>query len=94
MFIPRLCSTVVLLALFGASIFLNNLIGRSIFVLLALFLSFFVTKELCAMLRNIGMETYSFGLCSVNTLIVFFQGLFCLVSPLKYRMIFAPFLWL
>ena len=85
MFIPRLCSTVVLLALFGASIFLNNLIGRSIFVLLALFLSFFVTRELCAMLRNIGMETYSFGLCSVNTLIVFFQGLFCLVSPLKYR---------
>lgn len=85
MFIPRLCSTVVLLALFGASIFLNNLIGRFIFVLLALFLSFFVTRELCAMLRNVGMETYSFGLCSVNTLIVFFQGLFCLVSPLKYR---------
>lgn len=84
MFIPRLCSTVVLLALFGASIFLNNLIGHSVFILLALFLSFFVTKELCAMLRNIGMETFLYPLCIFNTALA---GCIFLFYNSKYQLL-------
>ena len=55
MFIPRLCSTVVLLSLFGVSIFMDNGIGWKLFGIMALFLSFFVTKEFCALIGNIGM---------------------------------------
>lgn len=73
MFIPRLCSTVVLLSLFGVSIFVNDGIGRILFSIMALFLSFFVTKEFCALIGNIGMETYSLGVCIANTLIVFME---------------------
>lgn len=73
MFIPRLCSTVVLLALFGVTIFINNAIGWILFSLMALFLSFFVTKEFCALTGNIGMETYSAGVCIINTFIVFME---------------------
>lgn len=73
MFIPRLCSTVVLLSLFGVSIFMDNGIGWKLFGIMALFLSFFVTKEFCALIGNIGMETYSLGVCIANTLIVFME---------------------
>ena len=73
MFIPRLCSTVVLLSLFGVSIFVNDGIGWILFSIMALFLSFFVTKEFCALIGNIGMETYSLGVCIANTLIVFME---------------------
>ncbi len=95
MFIPRLCSTVVLLSLFGVSIFVNDGIGWILFSIMALFLSFFVTKEFCALIGNIGMETYSLGVCIANTLIVFME-LALFASEVGYfsdsRMLFIIFI--
>lgn len=69
MFLPRLCSSVVLLSLFGAIIFLNNFFGYLLFSLMVLFLTFFVTKEFCALIQNIGIEVYDNFLCIINSVV-------------------------
>ncbi len=59
MFIFRLLSTISLIGIFLASIFLDNNTGYIIFSILTLMLVFLGINELCNMLKNIQKPTYS-----------------------------------
>ncbi len=58
MFIPRLCSSIVLLLLFFCSVFVPGLVGRCCFTVLAAAGAFLSIQEFCRLLKNKGMESY------------------------------------
>ena len=57
MFLSRLGSTALLLALLGVSVFASNIYRQNTFYVLLVFLTFVLTKEICALLKNIQMQT-------------------------------------
>ena len=59
MFIPRLCSSIVLLLLFFCSVFVPGTVGRCCFTVLAAAGAFLSIQEFCKLLRNKAMESYS-----------------------------------
>lgn len=59
MFIPRLCSSIVLLLLFFCSVFVPGTVGRCCFTILAAAGAFLSIQEFCKLLRNKAMESYS-----------------------------------
>ena len=57
MFIKRLFSTIVLLALFGAAIFAPDPWNKIVFLLLSSLLTFGLVREICDIVKHLGMET-------------------------------------
>ncbi|MBO4647640.1 MAG: phosphatidate cytidylyltransferase [Lentisphaeria bacterium] len=72
MFIKRLFSTIILLGLFGASIFAPTPYSWFVFLLLCCLLTFTLVLEVCNIVKNIGMETYRYFGAGVCTLIAAF----------------------
>ena len=58
MFIKRLFSTIVLLGLFGAAIFAPSPWNKIVFLLLSTLLTFGLVREICIIVKNLGMETF------------------------------------
>ena len=58
MFIKRLFSTIILLGLFGGSVFAPKPYSWIIFLLLCCLLTFTLVLEICNIVKNLGMETY------------------------------------
>ena len=57
MFIKRLFSTIVLLALFGAAIFAPDPVNKIVFLLLSSLLTFGLVREICDIVKHLGMDT-------------------------------------
>lgn len=57
MFFSRLGSTALLLALLGVSVFAPNIYRQNTFYVLLVLLTFILTKEICALLKEIQMPT-------------------------------------
>ena len=70
MFIKRLVSTIVLLALFGASIFAHDPWNKIIFLLLSSLLTFGLVREICDIVKHLGMETLKNTITIFCTLII------------------------
>ena len=58
MFIKRLFSTIVLLALFGTAIFAPDPLNKIVFLLLSSLLTFGLVREICYIVKHLGMETF------------------------------------
>ena len=58
MFIKRLFSTIILLGLFGAAIFAPDPVNKIVFLILSALLTFTLVREICDIVRNLGMETF------------------------------------
>ena len=58
MFIKRLFSTIVLLALFGTAIFSPSPWNKIVFLLLSVLLTFGLVREICDIVKHLGMETF------------------------------------
>ena len=68
MFIKRLFSTIILLGLFGGSVFAPKPYSWIIFLLLCCLLTFTLVLEICSIVKNLGMETYRYLAAVVCTL--------------------------
>lgn len=83
MFIKRLFSTIILLGLFGAAIFAPDPLNKIVFLLLSTLLTFTLVREICDIVKNLGMETFkntSSWFCSL--IVLLFNFIFIL--PLSY----------
>ena len=72
MFIKRLFSTIILLGLFGAAIFAPDPFNKIVFLILSILLTFALVREICDIVKNIGMETFkimSSWFCSLIVLL-------------------------
>ena len=58
MFIKRLFSTIILLALFSAAIFAPDPWNKIVFLLLSTLLTFGLVREICKIVKHLGMETF------------------------------------
>ena len=58
MFIKRLFSTIILLALFGVAIFAPSPWNKIVFLLLSTLLTFGLVREICNIVKNLGMDTF------------------------------------
>ena len=84
MFIKRLFSTIILLGLFGAAIFAPDPVNKIVFLLLSTMLTFFLVREICDIVRNLGMETFkntSSWFCFLIVLLFDFS----FILPLSHR---------
>ena len=72
MFLKRLFSTIILLGLFGAAIFAPDPFNKIVFLLLSALLTFALVREICDIVKNLGMETFK------NE-----TALFCMLSVLS-----------
>lgn len=83
MFFKRLFSTIILLGLFGAAIFAPNPINKIVFLLLSTLLTFALVREICDIVKNLGMETFKNETSSFCMLIVFLINFifFIMLSP-------------
>lgn len=72
MFIKRLLSTIVLLALFGAAIFAPDPLNKIVFLLLSSLLTFGLVREICDIVKHLGMETLKNTITIFCTLIIIF----------------------
>ena len=80
MFIKRLFSTIILLGLFGAAIFAPDPVNKIVFLLLTTLLTFVLVREICDIVKNLGMETFKNISASLCTLIIFLINFnFCLI---------------
>ena len=73
MFIKRLFSTIILLGLFGASVFAPSPWNKIVFILLSTLLTFGLVLEICDIVKNLGMETFkntTAFFCTLITLMV------------------------
>ncbi len=70
MFIKRLFSTIVLLGLFGAAIFAPSPWNKIVFLLLSTLLTFGLVREICDIVKNLGMETLKNTITFFCTLII------------------------
>jgi len=73
MFIKRLFSTIILLALFGAAIFAPSPWNKIVFLLLSTLLTFGLVREICNIVKNIGMDTFeniTAWICTILILLV------------------------
>ena len=77
MFLKRTFSTVVLLCVFGAVIFAPSPGNKIVFFLLSIFLTFYLVREICDIVRNLGMETLKNTTALFCTLIVAIAGFIC-----------------
>ena len=87
MFIKRLFSTIILLGLFGGSVFAPNPWNRIIFFLLSSLLTFALVREICDIVKHLGMGTLKNTTALVCTFSVIFMNLtiFSLLPiPLRY----------
>ena len=84
MFLKRLFSTIILLGLFGAAIFAPDPFNKIVFLLLSALLTFALVREICDIIKNLGMETFkntSSWFCLLVVLLVNFSY----VLPLSFR---------
>ena len=84
MFLRRLFSTIVLLGLFGAAIFAPDPFNKVVFLLLSTLLTFALVREICDIVKNLGMETFkntSSWFCLLVVLLINFSY----VLPLSFR---------
>ena len=72
MFIKRLFSTIILLALFGAAIFSPGPWNKIVFLLLSSLLTFGLVREICDIVKHLGMETLKNTIAIFCTLIIIF----------------------
>ncbi len=73
MFIKRLFSTIILLALFGTAIFALSPWNKIVFLLLSTLLTFGLVREICIIVKNLGMDTFeniTAWLCTLLILLV------------------------
>ena len=85
MFIKRLFSTIILLGLFGAAIFAPDPVNKIVFLLLSTLLTFALVREICDIVKNLGMETFKNISASLCMLIIFLINFnFCLIFS-NYR---------
>ena len=88
MFIKRLFSTIILLGLFGAAIFAPDPVNKIVFLLLSSLLTFGLVREICDIVKNLGMETFKNISASLCMLIVFLINFnFCLIFSNYHRSI-------
>ncbi len=88
MFIKRLFSTIVLLSLFGAAIFAPDPLNKIVFLLLSSLLTFGLIREICDIVKHLGMETLkntSSWFCSLTVLLVNFS----FILPVSHRQSFS-----
>ena len=83
MFIKRLISTILLLVVFGASIFAQDPLNKIVFLILSSLLTFALVREICDIVKNIGMETFKneTALCCMLSIFSFNSVLIMLLSP-------------
>ena len=84
MFLKRLFSTIILLGLFGAAIFAPDPFNKAVFILLSTLLTFALVREICDIVKNLGMETFkntSSWFCLLVVLLINFSY----VLPLSFR---------
>lgn len=84
MFIKRLFSTITLLALFGVAIFAPDPWNKIVFLLLSSLLTFGLVREICDIVKHLGMETLkntSSWFCSLTVLLVNFS----FILPVSHR---------
>ena len=85
MFIKRLFSTIILLGLFGASVFAPSPWNKIVFILLSTLLTFGLVLEICDIVKNLGMETFkntTAFFCTLITLMVNLSFLNLFVVPI------------
>lgn len=82
MFLKRLFSTIILLGLFGAAIFAPDPFNKVVFLLLSSLLTFALVREICDIVKNLGMETFK------NE-----TALFCMLSVLSLNSIFYMYMY-
>ena len=91
MFIKRLFSTIILLGLFGAAIFSPSPWNKIVFLLLSTLLTFGLVREICDIVKHLGMETLknmSSWFCSLTVLLVNFS----FILPVSHRHFCSIFL--
>lgn len=71
MFIPRLCSSIVLLSLFGGMIFAPHPYNVWIFWIFSTLLTFFLTREMCVIFKKLNMEVFDKTVQFMTVLSVF-----------------------
>ena len=78
MFIKRLFSTIILLGLFGGSVFAPKPYSWIIFLILCCLLTFTLVLEVCNIVKNLGMKTYRYLSAIVCTVLaaVSWTGMF------------------
>ena len=76
MFLKRTFSTVVLLCVFGAVIFAPSPWNNIVFFLLSVLLTFALVREICDIVRNLGMETFKNLTALFCVVITFLVNLF------------------
>ena len=69
MFIKRLFSTIILLGLFGGSVFAPKPFSWIIFLILCCLLTFTLVIEVCNIVKNLGLETYRYFSAIICTLL-------------------------
>ncbi|MBQ9337613.1 MAG: phosphatidate cytidylyltransferase [Lentisphaeria bacterium] len=72
MFIKRLFSTIILLGLFGAAIFAPSPWNKIVFLLLSMLLTFGLVREICKIVKHLGMETFENITTWFCTLVILF----------------------
>lgn len=60
MFLPRLCSSLIILAIFFSIILIEGPIGLTIFILIGIFLSIVATRELSLIFCKFGLSKFSY----------------------------------
>ena len=92
MFIKRLFSTIVLLALFGASVFAPDPWNKIIFLLLSSLLTFGLVREICDIVKYLGMETLkNFIIVFCTLIIILVEILFLNIINYSYLSIIIPY---
>lgn len=92
MFIKRLFSTIVLLALFGAAIFAPSPWNKIVFLLLSSLLTFGLVREICDIVKHLGMDTLKNTIAVLCTIIIILEEITFLnmINYSYWRMIVTP----
>ena len=79
MFLPRLCSSILILAIFFSIVFIKGVIGLAVFILAGIFLSVVAARELSLILCKFGLNKFVY-LSEVLAIFVFaifvFSGIY------------------
>ena len=90
MFIPRLCSSIVLLSLFGGMIFAPAPYNKGIFCIFSLLLTFFLTREMCVIFKKLNMEVFNKTVLFITLLSVLTSFLLAFASKGETLFSYVP----
>ena len=91
MFIKRLFSTIILLGFLGSSIFAPSPWDKIVFLLLSSLLTFGLVREICNIVKHLGMETLKNTIAVICTLIIILVEIsFLSIIHYSYSKIIIP----